>query len=434
MKKFKYRLIGRSIFEEEKCLEMLEREAASGWRLDKVGMIFFRFKQVSPSQIKFFMNFYQANGEEIRQLKDQGYQYLGSYQKVSFLYSDNLETREPVYNADYKSMAVNEVFGTIKIAALFILALLVGLLFNYNGMIRLLTRSSLAGYLLYFHRVLLSFVGIALGLYLIMNGVEMIFARIKYARLARGENPQVSGYRLIKVFHYIVRFGLLLLIGLEVILLGLNNPRTLGYLTVLAIVFVAFWRLYGKLMIMNNGKLERFIKPASIVVYVFIFNLARYPDINSMIISGNEALQQDAYNYTINNNAILYQSIGYFGSQTPQEKNIEYLSEYREIRYYCLDNFIAQDIFKFKVEELEHRSRGWSDLDQLFLEAGGAKTPIEYQSYQEAIMSLQPIDSDKIDMGYYWNNHYVMIKDKVVLEVLLAEDLPIFDLIDYYMS
>ncbi len=434
MNKVKYRLIGRSVYEEENCLNMLEREAASGWMLDKVGTIFFRFKRAAPTQRKFFMNFYRPTGGEIHHLEDQGYNYLGSCQKVSFLYSDNLDIREPSYNADYKAMAVKEVFSIFRIGALFVLALLVVMLFNYNGIVALLTRNSLAGYLLNFQRLLLHFVGMILAVSLVMTGIEMVFVRIKYARLATGDNPRIIGYRIFKLLHNISIIALVLLLGFGAVLLGLNNPKMLGYLFILVVIWFVFQRIYNKLVIMDNARLRRYLKPAAIIIYIIILTLARIPNIHSHYHSGNKASQAARYNYTINENALLYHSIGYFGTQEPVAENIEYLSEYKEIRYFGITDFLAQEIFRFKVEDLEHRSRGWSDLDQLLLEAGGTKPLLEYPSYQEATISLEPIDSKKIDAGYQWEDHYVILKDRMVLEVELDQDLAIADLIDYYLS
>lgn len=72
--------------------------------------------------------------------------------------------------------------------------------------------------------------------------------------------------------------------------------------------------------------------------------------------------------------------------------------------------------------------------EELDLIEGGFNSDkdIEYKSFDNAILNMKKVESDKIDLGYFIDDHCVLIKDNKVLYVLVHESYNIEDIINAY--
>lgn len=432
----KYKLIKFSIFEEEKCISMLEKQAAKGWMLEKVGSALFKFKKTVPKRVKFFIDYNPGYQDYVELTSEFGYVFIGNFNSISFWYSDNESAEELQSDPIAKGIAIRTMYKTSVIGVLIFCSLLMIALADPHGYTMRLVRFDIGGVILH-QNFIISFVLInSIAIWILLEAIAQIFIRVKISRDMQGlETPMILFYIIKVVHHSVIIFEILILI----LLLIFDGSFDLRFIitTVIVVGVLMSGRMIRNKIINDHNAKSRKIKTAAVIAGLVIFQLSSSAFLGSSsgdyITIESNSIQSSASNYAYYSSYIFYDETSYVGSGSEQDFSESSSDSYVERIFECRNNFIAEAIFEYQVEEIERDSRVPSEEELDLIEGGfNSDQDIEYKSFDNAILNMKKVESDKIDLGYFIDDHCVLIKDNKVLYVLVHESYNIEDIINAY--
>ncbi|MDD3809426.1 MAG: DUF2812 domain-containing protein [Erysipelotrichaceae bacterium] len=436
--KTKYKLINYNMFDEDNWTEMFEKEASKGWMLDKAGLFFFKFKKSQPRKLKFFVDYNPAYEDYVDLTSKFGYAYIDNFESFSFWYSEDDSAEALQSDPVAKAVALKELYNTPSIVMTILIGLLLIIISDPFGITMNAVRYDLGGAILYKEFLVMFLLMNCLGMSMLLSGGAKIFTRIRYSREAEGlETPTIFFY-MIKYLYYFFRVSALILFVPVLISAVLSvEPLRLLIIFILLIFNLLFGRTYSKkIFITSNIKNRKKYMISWMMFIILMLAIANvYPlespgkDFAVTSLSVQKAFTNDANYYE----TIFYDEFEYYGSAQGQDFGEFYDYSYVERLYDCKNDYIANAIFEYQIEEIEHDSRipTVEELDAR-IEAFDPYRDVEYKSYEVAIVSMTSVESDKIESGYYIGDRYLMKKGNVILYVLLSDGYNIQEILNAY--
>lgn len=147
--KVRYRFINDLLMREKDCLTYLEKMAIKGWKLEKIGLIWFKFKKQTPKQLKYQFDYIPIEDEYLKILELDGYKFVDNLQDISIFYNENIEAPDLHTDKITKLMALKNNYKIANIATIFILTLIFFIMDkDPGGFYKIFVRDTIGSYIL----------------------------------------------------------------------------------------------------------------------------------------------------------------------------------------------------------------------------------------------------------------------------------------------
>ncbi len=438
MIKSRYKIINYSMFDEESWIEIFEKEAAKGWRLEKVGMFLFRFTRIEPAKLRFFIDYNPAYEDYVEMVSSLGYTFIDNYGSFSFWLSEDEQIEELQNDPVAKSAAIKNVLATPKIVFSIVMGLLLILFCDPGGITSDSVRLDIGGAILYKYLLLYSLFMISSGIALLSGAAAGMYTRVKFSRQARGIETSPIIFAVIRFLYHVSRAVVIIMIIPFLIWVSLSSKAvTLVIVLTLIGINIYLSRIYSKKLFVSSNERQRKIHSSlSLAIALIILAINVFDPFSSSQTGGTDStgsVQKSASNEGYYHKDIFYDESCFYGDDGGDDLDQANNDSYIERLYECRNASIANAIYEYQIEQTEHDSRIPSEEELMAMtEPFDSNRDVEYKSYAAAILSMDEIESSKIDSGYGIDNSFVMIKDNRVLYVELNERYEIPELINAY--
>lgn len=429
--KFKYKLINDLLINEDECIVYLEKMAIKGWRLVKVGIMFFKFERHEPEEIKYQMDYNPLTTDYLEAAALEGYHFIDNYREISFFYSTNINANELHTDESTRLMVLGNRYKYFHGFLLIGCALLIVIMNSSIWEMSLLTiRYTLGSFFLNAKLFLGYCIYMLLALMFVIDGSTLLLMKLSINRQLENKSSLKKWIKRCFAIEKLIGLILLFIMTLLIINIVIYDQAALMKI-VIAIGGFEIYNYYinKKVYYEINDTLRR-IKSviAMIVVMIFIIVIQNI-DFNINI----KTLQplQDGFNIKSTSTRSILVS-NYVSTSYEGERLI-----FLENKYECLNSYVANEIFKELVCDIERDTRIPSEAEiDAAVEATGewSINDVKYLNYLQALKKFKLVQTKYVDKCYYLGNTFVAIKDSQILLVVKKEDVKIEEILKYYLS
>lgn len=436
--KIKYKLITyRIITNEEALIQLCKRQAKKGWMLDKTGQLFFKFKKTKPQNLNFFVDYHPTSHTYLLSLQRQGYHFIDHLRILNIFYRDDSQLEPIEKDKSIYFQAKLNLFPRWQI----IIFLLAGLFFfSIANIFDLYTYLFISTnhMLLYCNELILYLIFKSFGIFLICHALLQLMLRIKCQRQIKKQTiPNWllnCGYHVSSLFLIISSLLTLLLVIFECI----NRPiLILKNICILAMLFTMTY-------LVNNHitKIENSTNRALMTILIFFLYTGGFYMVNSYFQPSEQSqketygYQSDEHNYQETSFSLFYQQKSNYGTGKLKNEFDEYEETYRETIYTCCNQDIAQRIFAALIINGDHDRRipEQKTIDEYTEKYGSFSTikDVPYYQYEKSAANLTAYHFTGGDLCYGYDDHYFILKNNIVFQLKLKNDIDIEKLLAYY--
>lgn len=426
--KYCYKYVKDLLIFEDECIEYLEKMALKGWRLVRVGATFFKFEKFPPQQLKYQMDNNQLSDEYLEFLNLSGYHFVDNFRELAIFYNEDIGAENLHTDDKTRLMILDDKYKSWRIILAGVGALFSYISADFYGVFSLLTRNTLGSFFLELPLFLGHYLMLIISLIFLIDAFIGLLVKWDIKRQQNNKSSLKQWIKLGFKIDNIIIIITLVLVGFAVINMIFYRPRALIYLIISFILYLIFAHFINKSIYRENNEVMRKVKVIMAVVVFFSINF-----IGRQFDFGNPSktvapFQQAKDVETSSDLSILlktYTSFCYQGEET----------EFLETKYECFNNFIANEIFKELVCEVERDSRRPSqeEIDAIVEKTGEWSTnDIGYLDYNQALNKFERLENKYVSECWYLNDEYIAIQGNQVLLVKLKNDVKIDDVLRYY--
>ena len=412
MKNYKYIKMTQEYVEEDALIELLVTQAKSGWMIKKIDYSYITFEECEPQTLKFQVDYVAITNEYKNIMIELGYAYACSLNGMNIFYNEDLDARD-LYN-DEKTRILSQLnyFKTSKISSgiFWILICATQIFLLWNSMLFSFYRHSVALFYARTNEYLL--IG-TLFLYIVIHSIDAIYVycmRRHYKKLLNEESDAKVSIKYLKIYSYIQKVNIwFLAFMLPVIVTSVFMERyDLFRLSVIAGLSLSL--IYVVVMLFGRHKFKNMIYAIGIVLSLGI-GIGLYFSTNVNVPVDKlyyETKVKDIYVDVADDLLSSYRMIHVFHD------------EYYERCVVSVNEVFSKEIFKEELITLDAYARN-------------AVAKSDYLKYEEVINNMNVLEDERIDEGYYNYDYVVFKKDNMVVS-FRRSDVPMEDVIDYYLS
>lgn len=428
--KVRYRIINDLLMREDDCIAYLEKMAIKGWKLEKVGLTWLKFKKQTPKQLKYQLDYIPLEDEYLKVLELDGYKFVDNFRDISIFYNENIEAPELHTDKVTKLMVLKNNYKLTNIAAIFIISLIFFIMDkDPGGFYKIFVRDTVGSYILNSSLVFNRYFFDLLLFIFCLDGVIQLLCRYNLDLKIADKKSYDRLIRYLFWFENSVSLVILFLIIIYSINIVFYNPMMLISLGICALIYISFSYFINKIVYRENDFDRRMIKRvlAAILFFTAIFIVDRI-DFNSeddLVFSKYQTAPQIKNEQS---KTLLLSSFSIYGSD--DEETIFY-----ETVYTCLNNYLADETFKELICQGERQSRMPTiEGDEFVVEDDSWLEDKEYLSYDQAIKKFTKLENKYVDKCYYLNDEYYSIKDNKILIAKLIDSVNVNNVLQGYFN
>lgn len=428
--KLKYKLYNDLLFDEAGCIDYLEKQALKGWVLEKVGTSFFKFRKQAPLKLKYQLDYNPLTDEYLDLVAIDGYRYIDNFRNINFFVNENYEASDIQSDKVSKLMVQKKVFPLWQPIILMISTLIIYVISDFIGYFG----NNSWGYFFVESNVFLAkyLFKLVAGTFLLDAIGQML---IRYNIYLKYNDKRTIDKLIKRVFKLeqvvmIIMSPLILLMLISNVLIEPN--QTIKFALIMAVIFTFSYYINKKSYQEVDSVKKRMKFVVVFVLWMIIFIGIQNLDFSSKKQVPLSNLQSAKIIDASSNSSLFVKSTIITGSDDSE-------SEYKftEVKYTCLNNTIAREVFKYQIRDIDQQLRipSEEEIEQIVDKTGEWSTnDVEYLSFEKARDNLIKYDTTIVDECYYSDNIYVAIKNEVVLVTKVLTDTSIDKVLGYYFK
>lgn len=428
--KVRYRIINDLLMREDDCVAYLEKMAVKGWKLEKVGLTWLKFKKQTSKQLKYQLDYTPLEDEYLKVLELDGYKFVDNFRDISIFYNENIEAPELHTDKVTKLMVLKNNYKLTNIAAIFIISLIFFIMDkDPGGFYKIFVRDTVGSYILNSSLVFNRYFFDLLLFIFCLDGVIQLLCRYNLDLKIADKKSYDRLIRYLFWFENTVSLVILFLIIIYSINIAFYNPMKLISLGICALIYIPFGYFINKIVYRENDFDRRMIKRVLAVILFFaaIFIVDRI-DFNSeddLVFSKYQTAPQIKNEQS---KTLLISRFSIYGSD--DEDTVFY-----ETVYTCLNDYLADETFKELICQGERQSRMPTiEGDEFVVEDDSWLEDKEYLSYNQAIKKFTKLENKYVDKCYYLNDEYYSIKDNIILITKLIDGINVNNVLEGYFN
>lgn len=427
--KTKYKKIDMLLYNEDKCIKILNKMAKQGWIVSGFIGSFFVFDKQSPQEIYYQVDYNQYSDEYRDFVINMGYTFVGRYKDISIFYSHNNQAPDLQSDQTARYLALKRNYK-IYSALLFILAGWIILAPFRVGILPLIPRMTWGHWLLSSGENILI-------LLLFIAGVGCFFKGISSLLIRWNEKRSLANIKIDKVDLIIeivlkiksILFGILWVIGIPVVLLTLILEYETSIYFLLTLLIYLIIGLY-KHFAVAKSKRETILKIGVLIgflvnMYFIVLQIEDTPE------SKNNQSQFQTANVIESGikKSIFYKEDWVNGMK--EELNDDYV--FYEHSYKCFNSWAANEIFKELLIETR-REMEFPNEEELYELGNFNSNDVLYPTYDKVMNDFNEYLNIYVDRCYYFNNYVVAIKNNQVFASKITDFELIDQVLEYYFN
>ena len=426
--KVRYRFINDLLMREKDCLTYLEKMAIKGWKLEKIGLIWFKFKKQTPKQLKYQFDYIPIEDEYLKILELDGYKFVDNLRDISIFYNENIEAPDLHTDKITKLMALKNNYKIVNIATIFILTLIFFIMDkDPGGFYKIFVRDTIGSYILNSSLVFNRYLFNMLLFIFCLDGIIQLLSRCNLDLKIANKKSYDILIKYLFWFENIVSLLILLTIIIYSINIIFYNPKMLISLGICIIIYIPFYYFLNKIVYRENDYNIRIFKRIIAVSLFFVAMLV----ISNIDFSSKNDLVASKYQTApqIENEQSKTLLISRFSIYGNDDKD----TIFYETVYTCLNDYLADETFKELVCQGERESRMPFLVNDEFVDDSWLEDK-KYLSYDQAIKKFSKLENNYVDKCYYLNDEYYAIKDNKILITKLADGVDINNVLQDYFN
>lgn len=421
MKKKKYKKLTQDLYVDENLITFLENEAKNGWFLKNIHLNIMVFQQDIPQTLKYQIDYNKPSNEYSDIISDLGYHCACIYKDKYIYYNEDIHADDLQTDLSANLLSMISFYGPKKIAfyLYFCIFFSMNVYSLFNEMYYRFYRHSLAQFFQHTNYYILISVYLILVLSYLLEAIyTLIMNRYYHKMLDEPYNNIKQNMTFIKILEFldIVTVVSLLILVLYIIPI----PQDIKLIFCISIfIFIFIFYIFST---------HRYYKIIQTVVVICLVASGIYL-VQSQVLK-IESIDQPLYlenrveSYFIDENEDIFSHIKY----------IQIYSDYYEKYVICLNDDIADIIFKEEIVMVEHEYR--RDVyvdDSIAMNQPYDIKNIVYYSYEDALKQMKRYETTLVDTCYYNERYMVCMKDHYVLTCEIQDDDHFIDhVLNYY--
>ena len=434
--KTKYRLNNLYIYEDRSFTAFLQKQAAKGWMLKKVGMFFFKFKKEKPRDVNFFIDYARPVPSYLQALNEKGYHFIDNQRIINIFYSE--VNTDPIAKADIMAGRKKALYHP----GIIITSLILGLF-----MFWLSDLFSLSDYLfisqnhliLYLNDLITYVAWKVIAVFFIWLGIYSGFLRFSYWRESQNKPIPHALFTVIRIFAQIFNTLIVVMGSVLLIVYAYDTPAMFLTFVIFLLLYYVFFFCLNKKIIKIENKTTRMVLTGALLI---LFVIASQSLPKTLIQENTSAVSNEyhnaASNYQSQSRTLLYEKKSYYGHDHAKNEFDEYIETYHHDIYSCRNQNIASRIFAALVINADHERRvpDWSVIEAITEEKGSFDSlkDVPFYSYEKSAAAFNTYHDSAYDLCYGKNNHYLIIKNHTVLDLQVKDPADLKKLITYYLG
>jgi len=389
---------------EEACLELFEKMSNQGYELTKVGLCFVFEK--TNRKLKYQLDYTERDDEYNQIIKELGYIHLGACRTLHFYANEDLNATDLVNDSRLKKQLLLEKhpFSTIAFLLIFGIFLFALNIFNISTHFQFLAEVYL--YLDHFFYYML---WLALALLCIGTGLDEYR---KHRAIEKEDYIYKKHHRLDQLF---TLFEISLLSVFIAFDLFINFKITISLFLLFSLLIYSFtyYLSWYTLQNVENKKRRNLLRITLALFYgivISIFHSFTPPETKVPAEFPEDKI------YLVKDNSFVHR-IDYGSPIWDERFNIIGKNHYIEAK----NNKIATSIFQYFVIKEDVYARYPTEEEQMAYADENFKNWSEdllpIYDYQTVIQNMTKIETDLVDLCYYYHQTIIAIKDHLVLSV-----------------
>ncbi|MFQ8705727.1 MAG: DUF2812 domain-containing protein [Thomasclavelia sp.] len=426
--KVRYRIINDLLMHEDNCIAYLEKMAVKGWKLEKVGLTWFKFKKQIPKQLKYQFDYLPLEDEYLKILAADGYKFVDNFRDISIFYNENIEAPDLHTDKVTKLMALKNNYKLTNIVAIFIISLIFFIMDkDPGGFYKILVRDTVGSYVLNSSLVFNRYFFDLLLFMFCLDGVIQLLCRYNLNLKIADKKSHDRLIRYLYWFENIVSLVILFIVIIYSINIAFYNPMMLISLGVCALIYIPFAYFINKIVYRENDFDRRMVKRifavALFLAAMFIVDRLDFNSKDDLIYSKFQVAPQITNEQS---KTLLISRFSIYGSD--DEDTIFY-----ESIYTCFNEYFARETFKELICQGERESRMPTIIDGGSVEDSWLEDK-KYLSYNQAIKKFIRLENKYVDECYNFNDEYYAIKDNKILISKLIDGVDINNVLQDYFN
>lgn len=410
---------------------ILQQKAKEGWILEGIRWNSLQFKKGEPQDVKYQIDYNIPNIEYKEILKEEGYEFIDNFNELYIYKNDNLEAEDLHTDEKTRLNAILKVFSP-KYTKTTCLLVFILIALNYFWIDIVFKHLSIGQFFSSFSAFLLAGGLITVILLIILTQVQQY--TIKYC-IQQKIDKNETNYLPFKICNICLIITQMILYILAIMIIAdnlLNGSSILQFLfefilffmSISAYQFIATKYCY-RIEDTTKRRLATFLV---LIVYMIVFvsiSSIEFPlqQVNSSI----EPYQIKDYSYNQDNSIFVSDQ-----SWAKEDDNLS-TSEYECIKT-CLNEYVAQEVFKTELVYYEWISRMPSD-EEIFEMESFDSDDIPYKSYEEALKVMKVYQNDLVDICYYNDYFFIARKNKQIIISYMKDEKNYIDhVIKHYLK
>lgn len=435
--KTKYKLIDLHPIDEKQLTNYLQKQAANGWMLEKIGIFFLKFKKTKPQELRFFIDYHRPTSSYIHALEKQGYHFIDYFRIINIFYSDNMDISAIDHDANIADRK-KTLYPLVSIISFMLIGLVLFFLCDIFGLSAYMFIST-NHMILYLNDLIGYLLLKCMSIFLIWEGC--LFALLRFQCHRESQNQKIPHALLVVVTIISRLLNIIMIVSgiITMLIYSIEQPIFLISFIAFLILFYGYSYFINKKIIKSENKAKRTILTivALIICAIIYQNIpSLLPDEDRMIPSND--YQNAAYNYQRTSQTLLYDHQTYYGNDNEKNEFDEYIDSYCYDIYYCINQDIAKKIFSALVINTDHQRRipDWPEIDAITEEKGSFDSlkDVPFYSYQKSASHLKSYNDLPYDLCYGYDNRYLILQDHIVLDLQLKDNLDLEKLVTYYLN
>ena len=412
MKNYKYIKMTQEYLDDENLISLLQQQAKDGWLIKRIDHSYITFIECEPKTFKFQIDYVTITKEYKNVMTELGYRYLCSLDGMNIYCNEDLDAQD-LYNDEltkimsqlnyYKvSKIVNKMLW-IFICTIQLYVIPNELYFRYyrHSLGQLYTRTSIY--------VLIGLVTFFLVLYTV-DTLYLVYMRRYYKKQLKEEVCEKVKIKYLQTYGFIQKASIVILLFILPIIVLLSVMERYDLLRMSIVAGLTLALIGAVLMIFERHKLRNLIYSICIVISLGmgfgLYNMVKVQaPVKKLFYENkvNEIYLEEADDFLSN-----YKIIHIFHN------------DYYEKCVASINEVFSKEIFKEELITLDAYARK-------------AITSNKYSTYEEVIKTMNVLEDERIDEGFYNYNYVVFRKDNIVVSFRRA-DVPMEEVIEYYLG